>query len=117
MTIQTPVALIEIRCAFCRGSGKDPFGVFSHLSTCCICGGSGTGRVEEPYVQCAYCRGTGAHPHSRLTCTASGGAGVSPVEAPHRQCPDCSGIGVDLDSEPGLYCLTCHGAGTIKGSE
>ena len=117
MTTQAPVKSTEIRCAFCRGSGKDPFGVFSQLSTCCICGGSGTNRVQEPYVQCAFCRGTGVYPHSRLTCTACGGVGVSPVEAPHRKCPDCLGTGTDPRSDTGFYCLTCHGAGTIKESE
>jgi len=28
-------------CAFCRGRGNDPFGIMSHLSTCCVCGGRG----------------------------------------------------------------------------
>ena len=116
MTTQTAVALIEIQCAFCRGKGKDPFGVFSSLSTCCICGGSGVVSVGSPYVPCAFCQGTGVYPRSRLTCTACGGVGVIPIETPNRQCPHCLGTGADPHSETGFYCLTCHGAGVVRDS-
>jgi len=34
-----------IKCAFCSGSGKDPFDLLSPLSHCLVC--SGTGQVEE----------------------------------------------------------------------
>lgn len=103
----------SIRCSFCHGRRKDPFGVFSHLSTCCVCGGTGTNRVEEPCVQCAFCRGTGVYPRSRLTCTACGGLGVHLVLEPAKTCPNCLGLGVEPSSEPGFYCLVCHGAGVI----
>jgi len=116
MTTQAPVMLTEIQCAFCRGKGKDPFGVFSRLSTCCVCGGRGINRVEEPYLQCAFCQGAGVYPRSRLTCTACGGVGVIPVETPNRQCPYCLGTGADPHSETGFYCLTCHGAGVVAES-
>lgn len=113
MTTQAPARATEIKCAFCRGKRRDPFGVFSHLSTCCICGGRGTNRVVEPYVQCAFCRGTGVYPRSRLTCTACGGLGVHPVAERTKMCPNCLGFGVEPSSEPGFYCLVCHGAGVI----
>ena len=115
MTTQAPVALAEIRCAFCRGKGKDPFGVFSELSTCCICGGSGTNLVEQPFVPCAYCRGKGVYPRSRLTCTACGGVGVHSLEGRTETCPNCLGPGVEPASESGFYCLVCHGAGVVAG--
>jgi len=79
MATQPPVALSQITCAFCQGKGKDPFGVFSKLSTCCICGGRGVNQVKQPHVKCAFCRGSGVYPQSRLTCTACRGIGVHPV--------------------------------------
>ena len=107
--------LTEIQCAFCRGKGKDPFEVFSHLSTCCICGGRGANRVEEPYVQCAFCGGRGVYPHSRLTCTACGGLGVHHVADRTKTCPNCLGSGVEPASrQSGFYCLVCHGAGAVE---
>ena len=33
--------LEEVVCAFCRGTGKDPFDIMSSLSNCCVCGGRG----------------------------------------------------------------------------
>ena len=35
----------EVACAFCGGRGKDPFGIMSWLSTCCVCGGTGVVQV------------------------------------------------------------------------
>ena len=104
---------VSVSCAFCHGRGRDPFGIMSHLSTCCICGGVGRNRVREPHVPCAYCQGRGVYPHSRLTCTACGGRGVRSVTAPTAPCPHCHGTGRDLRSETGFYCLVCHGAGVL----
>jgi DnaJ-class molecular chaperone len=89
--------------------------VFSQLSTCCICGGRGTNRVREPYVQCAFCGGSGAYPLSRLTCTACSGVGVHSVADQTMACPNCLGDGVEPTSGTGFYCLTCHGAGVVEG--
>jgi len=50
---------VEIKCAFCGGTGKDPFKVLSPLSNCGVCGGKGTVRVKEPYETCPACLGTG----------------------------------------------------------
>ena len=101
----------SILCAFCGGTGRDPFGIISALSTCCVCGGTGTVSVETPYGRCAFCHGSGVYPRSRQTCTACGGVGVAPVPEPNKTCPYCLGTGADPDSEAGFYCLTCHGTG------
>ena len=104
----------SVLCAFCRGTGRDPFGIMSALSTCCVCGGTGAVLIETPYVRCAFCQGSGVYPRSRQTCTACGGAGVIPVHEPNKTCPHCLGTGIDPQSETGLYCLTCHGAGIVE---
>ena len=105
---------VSVLCAFCRGTGRDPFGIMSALSTCCVCGGTGTVSLETPYVRCAFCQGTGVYPRSRQTCTACGGAGVIPVHEPNETCPQCLGTGMEPQSEAGLYCLTCHGTGVVE---
>lgn len=100
-----------VQCAFCGGTGRDPFGIMSALSTCCVCDGTGKVSIKTPYVRCAFCHGAGVYPRSRQTCTACGGVGVSPVQEPNKTCPYCLGTGMDPDSEAGFYCLTCHGTG------
>ena len=74
---------VEVQCAFCRGTGRDPFGVLSVLSNCPTCGGKGTVRVKEPYETCSVCRGTGIYYRSRLSCGTCGGKGVVHVEEPY----------------------------------
>src|SRR4030065_448 len=69
----------SIACAFCGGKGNDPFGIMSHISTCCVCKGKGTVRVLSPYRRCAHCSGTGAV--KTLTCPACMGKGVLPLAA------------------------------------
>ena len=103
--------LVEVECAFCRGKGKDPFGIMSRLSTCCVCGGKGAVTVAEAYVMCRACSGTGVEPFSRLTCLACRGKGVITVAQPTETCPICSGTGLHT---PHLYCLRCHGAGVVS---
>jgi len=114
MTTEARVKLTEVRCAFCQGRGRDPFGIMSALATCCVCGGTGTVSIKTPYVRCAFCQGTGVYPRTRLTCTACGGMGVHPVREPNKTCPHCLGIGVDPQSEAEFYCLTCHGTGVVE---
>ena len=53
---------VEMKCAFCQGTGKDPFGLLSVLSICGACGGKETVSVKEPYVPCLACGGTGIQP-------------------------------------------------------
>ena len=102
---------VEVACSFCGGSGKDPFGIMSHLSDCCVCGGSGLVLVKEPCARCAHCRGSGAV--KTLTCTVCGGKGFVPAPpARRRVCPECRGSGDD-GSAPALACLRCHGRGWV----
>ena len=108
------VETASVTCGFCEGKGRDPFGIMSSLSTCCVCGGTGTVSVETPYVRCAFCHGTGVYPRSRQTCTACSGVGVTPVPEPNKTCPHCLGTGAEPDSEMGFYCLTCHGRGVVE---
>jgi len=114
MTTEVRVGLIEVRCAFCQGKGRDPFGIMSALSTCCVCGGRGTVSMKIPYARCAFCQGTGVYPYSRLTWTACAGMGISPVKERNKTCPHCLGPGVDPHSEAGFYCLICHGTGVVE---
>ncbi len=104
----------EVKCAFCHGTGRDPFGVMSHLSTCSICGGKGTVRVTEPYVPCRACDQTGVQPHTRLDCLACGGRGVISIAEKTETCPVCGGAGADTENR---YCLRCHGSGVIPVKE
>jgi DnaJ-class molecular chaperone len=102
-----------VRCAFCKGSGKDPFGIMSDLSTCAACRGTGRVGVKTPFVRCAHCRGSGAIKTFR--CTVCGGKGV--VSAPTGAtvlCPECTGTGDDT-SVPAMACLGCHGRGWVAG--
>jgi DnaJ-class molecular chaperone len=102
---------VQVRCAFCRGTGKDPFGIMSHLSTCCVCSGRGAVAVEDSHELCAHCGGTGAV--KRLTCTVCGGRGVLPaLKGPTEVCLECGGSGDD-PSAPAMACLECRGRGRI----
>lgn len=93
------------------GRGKDPFGIMSYLSKCCVCWGSGVVTIQSPHIKCAHCRGTGAV--KTLTCTACMGKGVLPIAADNtRPCPTCYGSGDDLSSTA-MYCLHCRGKGVI----
>lgn len=105
---------VEVKCAFCQGTGKDPFGLLSVLSTCGTCGGRGTVSVKEPYVPCLACGGTGIQPFTRLRCLGCGGKGVRTVEKPVETCPLCRGTGIDGQH---LYCPRCSGTGVVTTAE
>ncbi len=64
-----------VKCAFCRGTGLDRFGVPSKLSQCQVCKGRGKVYVPEPNEKCLSCLGTGVFRHHRLTCSVCGGKG------------------------------------------
>jgi len=101
----------EITCSFCGGKGKDPFGIMSSLSECCVCGGKGVVQVQTPYVRCVHCQGTGAI--KTLTCTVCGGKGFVPASAgPTVVCAECHGTGDDT-SAPAMACLQCRSRGCI----
>ena len=106
---------IKVKCAFCEGTGKDPFGCMSHLSNCQVCSGRGVVRVQPPVVECAFCEGTGIQPHSphRLTCSACGGKGVVTAIGDSITCPTCEGSGITMAPLP-VACLTCNGQGVIR---
>lgn len=104
----------EIKCAFCKGKGVDPFELLSSISTCAVCGGKGKVNVEEPYIKCAFCQGTGIYPHSRLNCTVCSGKGVVTFREPKVTCPECKGTGQEHLTN--LPCLKCGGIGVIKKS-
>lgn len=107
---------VEVSCAFCGGTGRDPFGIMSPLATCQVCGGAGRRRLFQPTHRCAFCRGTGVHPGSRMTCTSCGGVGLVTAPADAVTCPGCGGSGRASDYLwPGspLSCGLCHGKGFI----
>jgi len=102
--------MVEVTCSFCGGQGKDPFGILSWLSTCCVCGGRGVVQVPTHHRRCAHCQGRGAI--KTFTCTVCRGTGYVPViPEPLVACPE--GRGTGDDASPPLASLTCRG----KGSE
>ncbi len=107
--------LAEVRCAFCRGGGKDPFDLLSKHALCEVCGGSGKVMVAEPIHRCAFCRGRGVFPGSRLTCTCYMGKGVVTVKEPAEPCRACLGAGVLTGHA--LPCSVCGGKGFVTAAE
>jgi len=108
------VSKIMVKCAFCHGTGVDPFGIMSGLSNCCVCGGKGEVEIEEPYRACSFCRGTGIHPNTRMSCVVCHGSGIIHIKEPAETCSHCGGGGVETD---GLPCLVCKGRGGITSKE
>jgi len=104
--------LVPVRCAFCKGEGKDPFDLLSEYARCEVCGGSGQVTVAEPIHRCAFCRGSGIFPGSRLTCTCCMGKGMVTVKEPAEMCPVCAGAGVL--SGRALPCSVCGGKGLVS---
>jgi DnaJ-class molecular chaperone len=106
--------LTEVTCSFCAGTGGDPFGIMSWISTCCVCGGKGSVFIRSPHARCAHCRGTGAV--KTFTCTSCMGKGVVPLpQSPVSACPECGGSGDD-GSAPGMACLRCRGRGFVTNA-
>lgn len=103
--------MVEVKCAFCKGTGKDRWGLMSVLADCQVCRGKGTVKIAEPFEKCPVCQGTGVQYNTRLTCLACGGKGVVTVPKEGQICPECKGTGKD---NFGLYCLKCKGTGKIK---
>lgn len=69
----------EIICAFCKGTGKDPFRVPSKLSSCQACAGRGKINIaDQPHETCGACKGTGIFIHHRLPCSVCKGKGIVP---------------------------------------
>ena len=100
-----------VKCAFCGGTGRDPYRILSKLSNCPVCKGHKTVEVETPVVACLYCKGTGRQRHTRLTCSACRGKGVIPMAGPTTKCTQCDGAGREPEAD--LPCSLCKGAGLV----
>jgi len=107
---------VTLRCAFCDGTGKDPFGVMSMKSNSQVCGGKGSVTIREPAIVCAFCGGSGVHDEQRLTCTVCRGKGMVTIKEPTEKCPHCQGTGVSADINY-LPCALCGGKGVITVKE
>jgi len=108
-------SMVSVKCAFCKGTGRDPFGALSPLSACQVCGGKGQVRVKGPVVECVFCGGSGVQPHTtdRLHCMACKGKGwVTAIEAA-AECPDCNGTGLYLGTYR-QHCPKCNGQGVVS---
>jgi DnaJ-class molecular chaperone len=103
---------VAVKCAFCNGTGKDPFELLSILSTCQVCEGSGKVSITEPFVKCPFCSGNGVHPSRLHTCIVCDGKGVIPAEERRGICPECGGNGKS-HSYLNVPCLRCKGKGFI----
>lgn len=102
----------KITCAFCKGVGKDPFGIMSRESTCSVCHGLKEHYILKPYSRCAYCKGTGVEFGTRNSCLSCHGRGyVSQHEGKLVICTSCGGGGMERDT--GLTCHACHGSGVV----
>jgi DnaJ-class molecular chaperone len=112
---------VTVPCAFCGGTGLDPFEQLGPRSTCQVCSGAGANVLNEPTRVCAFCEGTGVFPQSRLTCTCCSGVGVVEAAADSVSCPRCGGSGradddpADLRRESRLPCANCGGKGFVLG--
>ena len=108
---------VTVICAFCGGTGKDPFGIMSPLATCQVCGGQGHHTLRLPIAPCVFCRGTGVHPGLRMTCTSCDGVGMVEIPEDAVTCPCCAGTGRAADYLwPGsaLSCTGCGGKGVVS---
>ena len=106
----------RVVCAFCHGKGRDPFNLMSPLSTCQVCGGTGSRQLHPPLAPCAFCKGTGISPGLRMTCTTCKGVGTVEIPIDARTCPGCGGTGRAADSgwpDSPLSCHRCKGKGVV----
>ena len=79
---EPPGNVASVRCAFCKGSGRDPAFVFKTPSRCVACGGRGKILISQPYATCPACYGEGRQPGTVGTvryCWPCRGKGVVPV--------------------------------------
>lgn len=106
----------KLQCAFCKGTGKDPFGQLYPGSTCQVCNGRKVLYIHTPYATCTYCHGSGVAFSSQNTCTVCHGHGVVSLGTQKREkvCSLCSGTGMEIDTN--LPCTGCQGMGAVAGS-
>ncbi|MEK9132397.1 MAG: hypothetical protein AAB606_01675 [Patescibacteria group bacterium] len=100
---------VVIRCAYCKGTGLDRFGVPSKLSTCQACSGRKEVSVPQIHETCLGCSGTGTYPHHRLTCSVCGGKGVVRKLPKRKLGEGCLTENAGpLDMETGLPCIDAY---------
>ena len=106
---------VEVICAFCNGTGKDPFELLSKLSDCQVCLGKGKVKISGPTKKCNFCDGKRIDPYttSRIHCLACGGVGVVTKIEPSKKCPTCNGTGVEPRKPHPVACPKCKGQGVI----
>lgn len=108
----------KIPCAFCKGTGKDPFGQLYPGSICQVCHGRKEIYIVTPYRTCTYCHGSGVAFSMQNTCTICNGRGVVSLSVQEMKggkvCQACSGSGMETDTN--LPCTRCHGLGAEKKS-
>lgn len=104
-----------IKCAFCDGTGRDPYEILSKISDCPVCKGHKTVEAQTPFVACLYCKGTGRQRHTRLTCSACRGKGVIPMAGPTTKCAQCGGAGREPEAD--LPCSLCKGTGLVPSKK
>jgi len=110
---QITSAMAQMTCGFCKGMGKDPFGLLSEQATCQVCGGTGKVEVLEPVMKCIFCNGSGVYHNTRLTCTVCNGKGmITAPESPTEWCSECEGTGTTIYSA--MPCLKCRGKGLVS---
>lgn len=107
---------VEVKCAFCNGTGKDPFQLLSKLSDCQVCLGKGKVKITSPTMKCNFCNGTGVQPYttSRIHCLACGGVGVVTKIGPSQKCPTCGGTGIYPRRPHPVACHICKGQGMVR---
>lgn len=102
-------------CAYCRGKGRDPFGLLSPLAACQVCGGKGRVVIvatEERIIKCSYCQGSGRHRFTRMSCTVCMGRGMIVVDPRGAPCESCHGSG--MAQGKALPCSVCSGRGVVE---
>ncbi|MDA2936938.1 hypothetical protein MYX75_01570 [Acidobacteria bacterium AH-259-A15] len=104
----------EVKCSYCKGAGKDPWGLMSVLAACQVCKGKGTVSIEQPHITCPVCKGRGNERNTRVTCLACKGKGVVHIEKGMNTCPECDGTGTTGSVGLRNYCLKCHGTGRVS---
>lgn len=102
-----------IKCAFCKGKGKDPFGVPSKNSSCQVCNERGENLVKEPNQKCPTCKGTGVFFQHRLPCAVCKGKGFVTIVHQHKVCKDDE-IHYGLEVGTGLPPTNCYTLGAFK---
>ena len=106
----------EVSCAFCQGTGKDPFPGTWPKGICQICRGRKKNAfffspLREKLKRCPFCQGGGIHPYSRMSCTVCKGKGWVVTEKASFTCPICKGKG--REEEKAFECTRCGGKGRV----